>query len=171
MYSTGEFEGSFQIDGKSEDTRVSVSLDESLHLSPARRGMSASRVGLLPVTPSMLLTRDPALMAQGLHYEVRGNALGSVAVGSAADGYELHAVVAFELGIHYSAAGIRVEITGQTLHHGRDVSSPAPWPPEPRAFAIHFDIPRDGLGAFFQLKDEWLSQVQALFDQCFDPAA
>ncbi len=171
MYCSGEFEGSLLLDGAANGARIAVSLDQALAMGPYPPGMSSPRISLIPVTPAMLLVQDPTLMARGLHYEVRGEQLGWVCVGSAADGYDTHAVTAFEMRVRYSAAGIRVEIDGQTLHHGRGQPSAHTYPPEPRTFAVHFDIPRDALGAFFGWSEAWLAELLARFDQCFGPAS
>ncbi|MDL5030642.1 hypothetical protein QRD43_01885 [Pelomonas sp. APW6] len=171
MYSTGKFKGHLRVDGVPRGAQVAVSLDETLSMAPHPPSMSSPYVALIPVTPAMLLVQDPALMVRGLHYEVRGEHLGWVSVGSAADGYENHAVTAFEMRVRYSAAGIHVEIDGQTLHHGQGQPSAHTYPPEPQTFSVHFDLPRDALGAFFGLSEARLAYTMARFDQCFGPAS
>ena len=170
MYCTGRFKGHLRVDGVPTGAQVAVSLDPTLSMAPHPPGMSSPRVDLIPVTSAMLLVQDPALMARGFHYEVRGEYLGSVSVGSAADGYDHHAVTAFEMRVRYSAAGIRVEIDGQTPHHGQGQPSAHTYPPEPRTFSVHFDLPRDALGAFFGLSEARLADTMARFDQYFGPA-
>ncbi|HLO93729.1 MAG TPA: hypothetical protein VK195_05380 [Burkholderiaceae bacterium] len=167
MFSAGVFEGVMVIDGQSHGLGVDVGMDPTLFVRPHPRGMASPGIGLVPFSRYMLLVQDATLMAQGFHYEVQGECLGWVVVGSAADGFDNHPVTAFNAQVRYAGTGIRVEITGRTIHEGRVGRPTRDYPPDPRSFIVRFEIPKGRLAECFQLSEAVKARVEALFEQVF----
>lgn len=162
MFNAGAFEGSMVIDGTPHGSGVYVSMDASLSVSPHPLGFSSPRIGLLPFSPCMLLVQDVALMAQGFHYEVRGERLGWVVEGSPADGFDHHPVTAFDVQVRHAADGMHVEIAGQTGQEGQAATR--------RSFRVRFGIPKGRMAECFQLSEAVNAHVMGLFDSAFGPA-
>ncbi|MBB2483854.1 hypothetical protein H5407_01290 [Mitsuaria sp. WAJ17] len=139
-----------------------MSMDSTLSVMPHPHGLASPRIGLVPFSPYMLFVQDAALMVQGFHYEVRGEQLGWVVEGSAADGFEHHPVTAFDVQVRYAADGMRVEITGQA---GLEVQQAG----ARRSFLVRFEIPKGRLAECFQLSEETNARVMSLFDSAFGP--
>jgi len=163
MFTAGAFKGSMVIDGASHGPGVSVSMDSTLSVAPHPHGLASPRIGLIPFSSYMLLVQDATLMAQGFHYEVRGERLGWVVEGSAADGFEHHPVTAFDVQVRHAADGMHVEITGHAGHEGQAAAR--------RSFLVRFEIPKGRMAECFQLSEAVNAHVMALFDSVFGPGS
>ena len=158
MECRGKFAGRMVLGGVLRAEVVGLYLDSHLALSPVeevgRRGSLSPRLMLTPFSWWMLFTYEPALVASGRFYEVRGTEVGQISerVGHPGDDeHNRRPIRAYRLEVGYSPRGIAAAVTGRTEAGTSDLPAPGPLPPW--GFDVRFVIPTERLQTFFHLSD------------------